>query len=128
MQDTSITMCMFVIKYGRILLHLIATTTPRICKDDPLTNCSRMSTLVHICSNREEAKQLCPKYCGLCNQGKRLTLCNTLIVNCMLILFVAICPPISHDNHKKLLKDHPISSVTSSCACRIKMRNELPIN
>ena len=57
------------IKYMSFIYNLLVLTTPRPCEDDPSTNCSRVSALVNICSNRQEAKQLCPKYCGLCNQG-----------------------------------------------------------
>ncbi|XP_053380156.1 neurogenic locus notch homolog protein 1-like [Mercenaria mercenaria] len=41
--------------------------TPSSCTDDESIDCARMNTLFGICADIDRAKNVCPKFCGLCN-------------------------------------------------------------
>ena len=40
------------------------------CTDDETVDCRKMDATLAICRDKEHAKLLCPKFCGLCEKGK----------------------------------------------------------
>ena len=45
-------------------------TTVGSCTDDLGQNCSRLSAVLNVCSDPHHAKDVCRKYCGLCDMGE----------------------------------------------------------
>jgi hypothetical protein len=45
------------------------TFAATLCIDDETVDCARMNTIFHICKDIQQAKLVCPKFCGLCQLG-----------------------------------------------------------
>ncbi|XP_060595764.1 A disintegrin and metalloproteinase with thrombospondin motifs adt-1-like [Ruditapes philippinarum] len=39
---------------------------PTLCIDDETVDCARINTIFHVCKDIQQAKLVCPKFCGLC--------------------------------------------------------------
>ncbi|XP_052786287.1 uncharacterized protein LOC128221727 [Mya arenaria] len=46
--------------------HLCSYLPPTACHDDESFDCPRANTLFGICNNVDEAKKICPNFCGIC--------------------------------------------------------------
>ena len=44
--------------------------TASVCEDDPTFDCVKLSSVLGICDNIEQAQKTCLKYCNLCPVGK----------------------------------------------------------
>ena len=65
--------------HGAIHFHVIRhitepATTISSCTDSPGANCTRLATVLNICSDPHKAKDVCRKYCVLCDMGKTRSL------------------------------------------------------
>ena len=44
-----------------------------LCIDDETVDCARMNTIFHVCKDVQQAKLVCPKFCGLCKLGNSMS-------------------------------------------------------